>query len=111
VKQGLARYGVPTVPEEAVATAAAAVDAADRIGYPVVLKLLSTEVGHKSDLGLVKVGLRDAESVHEAATEILSLARQHGVSDRRLVVQQLVAADTELILGMRRDPSFGPVIV
>ncbi|WP_256839864.1 acetate--CoA ligase family protein [Ornithinimicrobium faecis] len=111
VKQVLARHGVPTVPEEAVSTAAQAVDAAERVGYPVVLKLLSSEVAHKSELGAVRVGLADAGSVRTAADEIVALATARGVADIRLVVQQMVSAETELILGMRRDPTFGPVIV
>ncbi|MCW2879504.1 MAG: hypothetical protein JWQ95_3604 [Sphaerisporangium sp.] len=109
-KKLLHDHGIATVPEEEAQDPAGAADAADRIGYPVVLKLLSVDVPHKSDHGLVKVGLPDQESVRKAAEEILGIAETMGVGDRRLVVQALVPSSTELILGMRRDPVFGPVV-
>jgi acetate---CoA ligase (ADP-forming) len=109
-KKLLHDHGIPTVPEQEAWDPAGAVDAAERIGYPVVVKLLSEEVLHKSDHGLVKVGLPDQESVRLAAEQMLGIAETMGVADRRLVVQALVSSSTELILGMRRDPVFGPVV-
>jgi acyl-CoA synthetase (NDP forming) len=109
-KKLLHDHGIRTVPEYEAQDPAGAVDAADRIGYPVVVKLLSEEVPHKSDHGLVKVGLPDQESVRRAAEQVLGIAESMGVTDRRLVVQALVPSSTELILGMRRDPVFGPVV-
>lgn len=111
VKRLLAAHGVPVVPEAEVVTPEEAAVAATRLGFPAVVKILSTEVAHKSDLGLVHVGLTDADQVRAAATRILDLAEQHGVADRRLVVQPSIPSDTELILGMRRDPVFGPVVM
>lgn len=110
-KRLLASAGVPTVDEREAADADQAVAAAETIGYPVAVKLLSTQVGHKSDLGFVRTGLRDPDDVRDVATDMLSRAAEMDVADRRLVVQQLVRSDTELILGMRRDPVFGPAVV
>lgn len=106
----LRQFGVPTVAEREAHDADSAVAAATEIGFPVVIKLLSTQVAHKSDLGLVRVGLADAGAVRAAAHELLDSARRHRIEDRRLVVQAFVPASTELILGMRHDPLFGPVI-
>lgn len=110
-KRLLASHGVPVVPEAEAVTEDDAAAAAARLGFPAVVKILSTEVAHKSDLGLVQVGLADADQVRAAAARILGAAEQHGVTDRRLVVQPMISSETELILGMRRDPVFGPVVV
>ncbi|GGU10305.1 acetate--CoA ligase family protein [Nocardioides albus] len=111
VKRLLAAHGVPVVAEDEVTTAEEAAATAARLGFPSVVKILSTEVAHKSDLGLVQVGLVDADQVRAAADRILAAAERHDVTDRRLVVQPMISSDTELILGMRRDPVFGPVVV
>lgn len=107
----LGRHGLRGVPERAVSTAEDAADAGDALGYPVVLKVLSTEVAHKSELGMVRVGLGSRDELHACATELLASALAHGLTDRRLVVQAMVRSDTELILGMRRDETFGPVVM
>jgi acyl-CoA synthetase (NDP forming) len=106
----LREFDVPTVPEQEAHDADSAAAAAAEIGFPVVLKLLSTQVAHKSDQGFVRVGLTDSGAVREAAQELLNAARRHQIDDRRLVVQAFVRSSTELILGMRQDPVFGPVI-
>jgi acetate---CoA ligase (ADP-forming) len=110
VKRLLKSAGVAVVDERACAGPEDAVAAADVLGYPVVLKLLSQEVPHKSDRGYVLLGLGNPGEVRDAATAMQGRARAEGVSDVRLVVQQLVRSDTELILGMRVDETFGPVI-
>lgn len=108
-KELLCGQGIPTVDERAVSDATGAAAAADELGYPVVVKFLSAQVAHKSDLGLVALGLTDAASVRAAAEDMF--VRAPAVADRRLVVQAMVPGDTELILGMRRDPVFGPVVM
>ncbi|MCR2764331.1 acetate--CoA ligase family protein [Microbacterium sp. zg.B48] len=109
-KSILAEFGLPIVEETEVADADGAVDAAVATGFPVVVKLLSEEVQHKSEHGFVAVGLGDVSSVREAADRITSGAVAMGIGDRRLVVQRMVRSETELLLGMRRDAAFGPVI-
>ena len=106
----LAGYGVRVVREVEAATVAQAVAATERTGLPAVVKLLSEEVAHKSEHGFVAVGLVDRAAVAAAAGRILHGAAALGVADRRLVVQEMVVSDTELLLGMRHDPVFGPVV-
>lgn len=110
-KKRLAACGIPTVAEREATTVADACAAADELGYPVVVKVLSTEVAHKSDLGLVATSLATSADVERASERIVQRTVELGISDRRLVVQRMVSSQTELILGMRRDPVFGPVIV
>lgn len=109
VKRLLAAAGVPTVPEREAADAPAAVAAAHDLGFPVVVKLLSSDVVHKTELGVVRLSLRDGPDVDRAAREILTVAHDHGIADRRLVVQAMVTGQPELILGCSVDPVFGPV--
>jgi len=109
-KRLLAEYGIQTVQEAEVSTPEEAATQAERMGFPVVLKLLSEEVAHKSEHGFVALGLTATDEVIATARRILDGAATLGVRDRRLVVQQMISSDTELLLGMRQDPVFGPVI-
>jgi succinyl-CoA synthetase beta subunit len=109
-KSLLREFGVPTVAEREAHDADSAAAVAAEIGFPVVLKLLSTQVAHKSDRGFVRLGLTDPDAVREAAQELLDVAGRYRIDDRRLVVQTFVRSSAELILGMRQDPAFGPVI-
>jgi acetate---CoA ligase (ADP-forming) len=106
----ISAYGIPTArsviattPEEA----AAAITPGDR----VVVKLLSSIITHKSDVGGVRLGLTSPEQVAEAAAEILDIGRRHGENSPRVLVQQMVSGDAELMLGAQMDASFGPVVV
>ena len=99
-------YGIPVAPWEVAADPSEAAEAADRLGYPVALKLLSAEVVHKSDVGGVALALSDAEAVRREAERMLALA-----ADGRLMVQRMAAPGVEVILGGKRDPSFGPVVM
>jgi len=100
----LAEAGVP-VCREAVATTLAEADrAARRLGYPVVLKALGAGA-HKSDRGGVRVGLRDRREMASAWKE---LSRRFGPS---VLVQEMVRGDHEVLIGARRDPTFGPVVL
>jgi len=110
-KQLLAAAGIPSAPERACATAEAAVAAAREIGFPVVLKILSADILHKSEIGGVLLDLADEDSVRrgfatvvERAGNAMPQARIEGV----LVARQL-RGGVECILGVHRDPVFGPV--
>lgn len=105
----LARAGLRVTREREARGAEEAVAAAEELGYPVVLKLLSDEVAHKSDVGGVKLGLSDRDAVATAAEEVLGVAERLGLAERRVVVQESIEIGTELILGMSHDPTFGPV--
>ena len=74
-KELLARFGVPVLDERTATSADAAVGAAETIGYPVVIKLCGDAIAHKTERGLVRLGLRDSEGVREAAAELLGAAR------------------------------------
>jgi len=98
----LARHGLATAECRLCASAAEAVAAADRIGYPVVLKGVVEGVAHKSDLGLVKLGLRDAAAVREAYL---------AVGAASVIVQPLLKGELEAIVGMTSSPDVGPLLV
>ena len=109
----LGEFGIPLVPTVAARDAAAAVAAAEQVGYPVVLKIDSPDVLHKSDVGGVRVGLADAAALRAATEEMLAevgrrlpQARLDGV-----VVQPMIADGVETILGVKSDPLFGPAVV
>ncbi|HUQ78347.1 MAG TPA: acetate--CoA ligase family protein [Patescibacteria group bacterium] len=106
----LAAAGIPVVAAVQVRDADAAVAASDALGLPVVLKIDAVGLAHKSDIGGVRLGLADADSVRTAATELLALSLPAGATCRGLVVSRH-ADGPELILGGRRDPTFGPLIV
>jgi acyl-CoA synthetase (NDP forming) len=103
--------GVHVVDAVAVADEAAAVVAARGVSYPVALKLDAAGLAHKSDIGGVVLGLRGDDAVREAASSLLELGRQHGLAVRGLVVEPMVPSGIELIVGLRRDPQFGPVVL
>ncbi len=96
----------------AVPDADAAVEAARPLdGHAVALKLDALDLPHKSDLGLVRLGLAGDDAVRGAAQELFAAARGHGVDARGLLVEPMADAGLELIVGMRRDPSFGAAVV
>jgi acyl-CoA synthetase (NDP forming) len=102
-KRLFARFGVPCVRETVVQTPAEAERAARELGGQVVLKILSGEITHKSDVGGVAVGLT-AEHIGARLTEMAAqVERQAGVRPQRFLVQEMVAGGTELILGLHRD--------
>ncbi len=110
----LAAYGIPG-PREAVATTAEeAVEAARRIGCPVVLKILSPDIQHKTEMGGVRVGLKDEMAVVTAFHEVMEAARRHHPQARLegALIQEMIPRDAvEVILGVLQDPDFGPVVV
>lgn len=108
-----ARVGVPVVEERRAATAEAAADAAAALGFPVVLKLDSPDIAHKTEVGGVKLNLGDAAAVKEAFGAIVASARQHAPKARieGVLIQRMAPKGVELILGARRDPQFGPMVL
>ena len=106
----LADYAIPLVDEVVVPTAAAAVVAAEGLGFPVVVKLNGERIAHKTERGLVRLGLRDQDAVHEAAVALLAAAGPAD-GDVTLLVARHVSGSRELIAGIVRDPQFGPVVM
>src|SRR5438477_12129132 len=109
-KRLLARCGVPVLEEHTAADPDAAVAAAERLGFPVVAKLCGDTIAHKTERGLVRLGLRDAESVRAAATELLAAARPDD-GPVEVLVAPMVRGTRELIAGLGRDPQFGPCVM
>jgi acyl-CoA synthetase (NDP forming) len=101
----LAEYGIAVTREEVVTSATAAVRAAGAIGYPVVLKASSSAIAHKSDLGLVRVGLSDAKAVRAAYGQLAP----H--SEGAVLVSELITGGTECVVGASYDELFGPVVL
>ncbi|HSF76601.1 MAG TPA: bifunctional acetate--CoA ligase family protein/GNAT family N-acetyltransferase [Microcoleus sp.] len=112
-KQLLAAYGIPTVATEIAASAAEAVAIADRLGYPVVLKLHSETITHKTDVGGVKLNLGDANAVMSAFEAIAQRVRAiDPAAFLGVTVQPMVHLEGyEIILGSSIDPQFGPVML
>jgi acyl-CoA synthetase (NDP forming) len=106
-----ARHGVPVTREIVAADAAAAAAAAEAIGGPVVLKILSRDIAHKSDVGGVRLGLAPAE-VPQACAAMLESLRRHGApAPEGFLVGEMVRGGVEMILGFHRDPQLGPTLL
>ncbi len=109
-KRLLAGFGIPIAPDLAVATAPAAGDAADQLGYPVVAKLNGDRIAHKTERGLVRLRLGDRAMVEAAAAELLAAATADD-GDVEVLVAPMIAGNRELIAGFLRDPQFGPTVM
>ena len=94
----------------AVPDADGAVAAARSVGRPVAIKVDAAGLAHKSDLGLVRLGVT-GDDVHAAAEALLAAARAHGLDPHGLLVEPMADPGVELIVGLRRDPSFGPAVM
>jgi acyl-CoA synthetase (NDP forming) len=110
VAEVLGAYGFPLAPSRLTATVAEAIEAAHAFGYPVVLKAASDAISHKSDVGGVKVDLRNADEVASAFQEIVRKLRPKDAK-LRVQVQKMITGGRETILGMTRDAQFGPVLM
>ena len=105
----VAAYGVPVPGEATAEDAPAAAAAADALGYPVVLKLAGDSIAHKTERGLVRLGLATRSAVEAAAVDLLGLARSED-GKVELLVAPMISGDRELIAGMFRDQQFGPLV-
>ncbi|ELP93195.1 hypothetical protein EIN_054900 [Entamoeba invadens IP1] len=107
------KYGIPIKGMAKAATEAEAVAEAAKMGYPVIMKILSPDIMHKTDVGGVKIGLKTEEDVKKAFNDIMTSvkamkpeARIHGV-----LIEKMCSFKYECIIGCKKDPLFGPVIV
>ena len=109
----LAAYGVGLIGERVAATPGEAGQAAAKLGFPVVLKALSRRIVHKSDVGAVRVGLASSDDVAVAAREMLGRLPALGLDGDLdgFLVQPMVRGEAEVIVGARRDPHFGAVVL
>jgi succinyl-CoA synthetase beta subunit len=109
-KQLLATFGVPFPTERVVSTADAAVAAAAEIGFPVVVKLGGDGIAHKTERGLVRLGLASADQVRDAAEALLAAATPDD-GEVHLLVAPMLRATRELIAGLHDDPQFGMTVM
>jgi acyl-CoA synthetase (NDP forming) len=108
-KRLLKSYGIPVTREELVQDLEGARKAAQSIGYPVVLKACSHQLTHKTEKGLIEVGIRDERDLGEAFHR-LSKAME-SIEGGGYLVQEMVKGARELVIGMIRDPQFGPCVM
>lgn len=109
----LEHYGVPTAHGTVATTIEEAQVAAERIGYPVAIKVIAEQISHKSDVGGVQLNLRNGPAVAEAFKDMVERINQAypGVKLDGVLVQPMITGGRELILGGRQDPNFGPVVL
>jgi acetyltransferase len=111
-REVLEAYGFPVPKSELAESADEAVDVAQEIGFPVVLKVASPDILHKTDVGGVKLNLNSATDVRDAFDLIVYRAGRY-VPDARVwgcLVQEMVTEGREILVGMNRDPQFGPLV-
>lgn len=106
-------FGIPAVPTAVTRSGDEAASAAERMGFPVVLKIESVEITHKSDVGGVALKLSNATEVRDAYTRLTTEVRRRapGAKIDGMIVQRMAGEGIEMILGIKRDPLFGPVVL
>jgi acetyltransferase len=105
--------GIPLAPTLLAETPEEARATAEKLGYPVAVKIESPGILHKTEAGGVRLGLMNADNVETATQEILTAAKAYNPAAfiSGVVIQRMAKPATELVLGLRRDPVFGPVIM
>jgi acyl-CoA synthetase (NDP forming) len=106
-------YDIPVTAFRVAKTEEAALKFADEIGYPVVLKIVSPDILHKSDVGGVIINLRSTDEVKDAYRKIITNVKKHK-ADADIVgifVQEMAPKSTEVIIGATKDPQFGPALM
>ncbi|WP_172386755.1 acetate--CoA ligase family protein [Streptomyces sp. MNP-20] len=109
-KQLLRAYGIRVPREQLVTSAAAAVRAAGQVGYPVVMKASGARIAHKTELGLVRIGLTSASQVRDAYRDLTDIARYEDIDLDGVLVCQMVERGVEMVVGVSQDPLFGPTV-
>jgi len=107
-KRVLAEYGIPTTRELLAEDFADVEQAADRIGYPLALKACAAAAQHKTEMGLIELGIKDVVELKRAYDRLAPKARDLGGA---VLVQEMIAGSRELAMGMIRDPQFGPCVM
>ena len=118
-KQLIAAWGVPVTREVRVGSAEAAVEAAQRLGYPVALKADSPDILHKTEAGVIRLGLREAEQVRAAYGEVIDRAAAYapnatgsaGDAIAGVLVQEMITDGVEVIVGVSYDAQLGPILL
>lgn len=108
-KQILASYGLPITREVLISDSDDLLKAAEQIGYPLVIKGCSARIAHKTEKGLIRVDVRNADEATAAFREIS--AAMNAAGDGAFLVQQFVKGQRELVVGLTRDAQFGPCVM
>ncbi len=109
----LSAYGLPVIRTELAGTKLRAVELAKKIGFPVAMKIVSPDVVHKTDIGAVKLDLNSERDVGEAYDEIVKNVKANAPKARidGVLLQNYLTGGTETIIGIHRDPKFGPLLM
>ncbi|MGA2368536.1 MAG: acetate--CoA ligase family protein [Dehalococcoidia bacterium] len=112
-KQWLKAAKIPVVETRLATSKKEAVEIAVKMGFPVVMKIVSPDISHKSDVGGVKLGIQNATQAGKAYSEILASVKKHDRKARivGVTVQKMARQGLEIIIGMTKDVQFGPVIM
>ncbi len=107
-KQVLAKYGIPVTNEVVVSELGELDNAVKTIGFPLVMKGSSSEIAHKTEKGLIAIDIRNQEEARTAFNDIQS---KMDTAEKEVLVQEMVKGQRELVVGMNRDPQFGPCVM
>ncbi|NYT19470.1 MAG: CoA-binding protein, partial [Methanosarcinales archaeon] len=109
----LKAYGIPIVETSNVKTLQGAIDVSEEMGYPVVMKVLSADISHKTDVGGVRIDLKDRDDVERAYQTMMSDIRRYmpNAVISGVQIQKMVTGGKEVIIGMNRDVQFGPLLM
>lgn len=112
-KAVLQQFGIPTCRENTAGSAADTARIASRIGFPVAIKAVSTQIPHKSDVGGVVLNVGDAESAAEAFHSIIKNVNRNrpDVTVEQVLISEMIKNGVELLVGLKNDPVFGPAIM
>jgi acyl-CoA synthetase (NDP forming) len=106
----LAARGIPVVPHRLCRSRAVAIAAFETIGGPIVVKGCSADIAHKSELGLVKLGVKTREEAGEVWAQMEEIIRKHGARFDGVIIAAMAGGRREIMIGAHRDPVFGPVV-
>ncbi|RLB38545.1 MAG: carboxylate--amine ligase [Deltaproteobacteria bacterium] len=107
-KELLKAYGIPVTKEQIARNIEELKQAASDIGYPIVLKAHSPSIAHKTEKGLIRVDIRNEQEAVEAFNEITGKMEE---PDKAVLVQEMIKGQRELVVGLTRDPQFGPCVM
>lgn len=105
-KRLLAEYGIPVTREKLAKNAGEAASFAKELGFPVALKGCGATLTHKTEKGVIRLGLKNEDDVKKAFEEIFKVEPMDGV-----LVQEMISGERELVVGLIRDPQFGPCVM
>lgn len=112
-KQLMKEIGITTTDFQVAKNSKEAIKAASEIGFPIVMKILSPQIIHKTDAGGVKLNINSEKETEKAFKEILANAKKYDskAEIRGVLIEKMVKPSTEIIVGVTRDPTFGPAIM